>query len=64
MAFDLTSIETALAKVQSGQSYRVDGFFYTRADLKTLFDICRELKAESAAENKTMFSLASFDKTS
>jgi len=64
MAFDLASIETALAKVQNGQSYTVDGFRFSRADLKTLFDIRRELKAESAAENKTMFSLASFDKTS
>ena len=60
MAFDLTSIEAALAKVQTGQSYRVDGFSYTRADLATLFKIRQELKAESAAENKTMFSLAKF----
>ena len=64
MAFNLTSIEAALAKVQSGQSYRVDGFSYTRADISVLFKIRQELKAESAAENKTMFSLASFDKIS
>ena len=64
MAFNLTSVGVALAKVQNGQSYTVDGFRYTRPDLKTLFDIRRELKAEQAAENKTMFSLASFDKIS
>ena len=64
MAFTLTTIEAALAKVQSGQKYTVDGFSYTRADLKTLMDIRRELKAEEAAENKTMFSLVHFDSVS
>ena len=64
MAFNLTTVGIALSKVQNGQSYTVDGFKYTRADLKTLFDIRRELKAEAAAENKTMFSLASFDSIS
>jgi len=64
MAFDLTSIETALAKVQSGQSYTVDGFRYQRADLAALFKIRQELKAESAAENKPCFHWPVFDKTS
>ena len=64
MAFDLTSIEVALTKVQNGQSYTVDGFRFQRSDLKTLFDIRRELKAEAAAANKTMFSLATFDSIS
>ena len=64
MAFDLTSIEAALTKVQTGQKYQIGEFSYTRADLKTLFDIRRELKAEEAAENKAMFSLAKFNSIS
>ena len=63
MALTIATVEAALGKVQNGQSYTVDGFKYSRANLSELLALRRELMAESAAENKTQFSLAQFGKT-
>ena len=60
MSLTIADVEAAIAKVESGQKYRVDGFTYERPDLSTLIALRDKLKNEDAATNKTQFGLAKF----
>ena len=62
MSLSIADIETAISKVQGGQSYQVGDFRYTRADLDALLKLRSIAQAETAESNKTMMTLAKFHK--
>ena len=61
MALTLATVETAIESLISGsQSVTVDGMSYTKANLKTLWDMRKELKHESDRSARPMVRAVNF----